>query len=440
MINSMYRKLIILFIISFLLTVLIITSMARIYREQQHTGDELRYLARVQLSIDMLRSQLWFFSQRGDEQTFRQVDIAQQELSDYLQEKDSYNLPFAGLIKMNNSLAHLLRQEMLLKKRLSARSRESEQSINPVSLLHARYNMLIQNMTEEIAYVHKILLDSNEQETRVMMYYSSAILILSSIMLSLIALSILRRFRKDRIAFQTAIFDLSQGMLGTKINYQKLDNEFVELAKVFNRMSSSLRLSLVTKKELEEEVCRQTAELEKQKQRLEFLSEHDPLTNLMNRRALEKAIDEAMIRAGRTGKKLALLFIDLDHFKAINDQKGHDAGDLILTTVANRLKESIRETDLLGRLGGDEFLLCLDLMDDFTIVCQKAREIIELIGKPVAFGGENLFVGASIGVSYFPDHTEDRSLLIQKADMAMYHAKSLPGSVCSDGTTLLAEQ
>lgn len=439
MINSMYKKLWVLFAISFLLTMLIMTSMVKIYKEQETAGRELSYLTDVQLSIDLLRSQLWFFSLRGDDESFQQVNIAQQELSRHLQVgKSDTELPeLANLIKMNRSLASLLKQEMQLKQ-LPSYPEADGGSISSTGLLHARYNMLIQSMSEEIAYTHKLIVRNSEQETLRMLYYTSAVLILSSLMLSSVALSILRRFRKGTTTFRKAIYELSQGVLGRKIPYEKLDNEFVELARFFNRMTSSLRMSMVTKKELEAEVARQTGELEKQKSKLEFLSEHDPLTNLLNRRALESAIDRAVSRAERTGTKIALLFLDLDNFKTINDEKGHDAGDQILISVAARLLASVRETDQVGRQGGDEFVVCLDLLDDFNIVPHKARQIIEELEAPIQFGGEKLYIGVSIGVAYFPDQAENRSTLVQKADMAMYQAKALPGSACFDGKAVLS--
>jgi diguanylate cyclase (GGDEF)-like protein len=439
MINSMYKKLWFLFAISFLLTILIMASMVKIYKEQATAGSELSYLTDVQLSIDLLRSQLWFFSLRGDEESFQQVNIAQQELSRHLQAgKSDAQLPeLSNLIKMNGNLASLLKQEMQLKQ-LPSYPEADGGSISSSGLLHARYNMLIQSMSEEIAYTHKQIIKSSEQETLRMLYYTSIVLILSSAILSSVALSILHRFRKGTTTFRKAIYDLSQGVLGRKITYEKLDNEFVELAKFFNRMTSSLRMSMVTKKELEAEVARQTSELEKQKSKLEFLSEHDPLTNLLNRRALENAIDRAISRAERTGTKIALLFIDLDNFKTINDEKGHDAGDQILVSVASRLQASVRETDQVGRQGGDEFVVCLDLLNDFNIVSHKVRQIIAELEQPIQFAGEKLYVGASIGVAYFPEQAENRTTLVQKADMAMYQAKALPGSACYDGKAVLS--
>lgn len=136
-------------------------------------------------------------------------------------------------------------------------------------------------------------------------------------------------------------------------------------------MTVSLCRSTVTRKELEEEVLRQTRQLKHKQEQLLFLSEHDPLTNLMNRRAFDKQLENAMIKANRSGCKLALLFIDLDEFKQVNDTYGHDAGDVVLVNIAQRLEESVRESDFVGRLGGDEFVICLDLLHDLSIVDKK---------------------------------------------------------------------
>lgn len=159
--------------------------------------------------------------------------------------------------------------------------------------------------------------------------------------------------------------------------------------------------------------------------RREYESRHDMLTSLLNRRALLETLPIAQSRATRTGKSLALLFIDLDGFKAVNDDLGHDAGDAVLRAVAGRLQEVVRKTDSVFRLAGDEFTVLLEAMSDtFGDARQVANKIIAEVGRPVHVAGASAHVGASIGVAVFtPDGTASPEDLIKEADRQMYASK-----------------
>jgi diguanylate cyclase (GGDEF)-like protein/PAS domain S-box-containing protein len=159
--------------------------------------------------------------------------------------------------------------------------------------------------------------------------------------------------------------------------------------------------------------------------RREFESRHDMLTALLNRRALLETLPIAQARATRTGKSMALLFIDLDGFKAVNDDFGHDAGDAVLRAVAARLQEVVRKTDSVFRLAGDEFTVLLEAMSDtYTDARQVANKIIAEVARPVALDGASASVGASIGVAVFTAaSTASADDLIKEADRQMYAAK-----------------
>jgi diguanylate cyclase (GGDEF)-like protein len=159
--------------------------------------------------------------------------------------------------------------------------------------------------------------------------------------------------------------------------------------------------------------------------RREYESRHDMLTSLLNRRALLETLPVAQARAARTGKSMALLFIDLDGFKAVNDDLGHDAGDAVLRTVAQRLQDVVRKTDSVFRLAGDEFTVLLEAMSDtFGDARQVADKIIAEVGRPVPVGDDFANVGASIGVAVFtPAGTASAEDLIKEADRQMYAAK-----------------
>jgi diguanylate cyclase (GGDEF)-like protein/PAS domain S-box-containing protein len=155
------------------------------------------------------------------------------------------------------------------------------------------------------------------------------------------------------------------------------------------------------------------------------LAHHDALSNLPNRLLLNARLDHAMQRAHRTSTKLALLFIDLDRFKNINDSMGHQVGDELLRDVSRRLQAAVHEDDTVARLGGDEFVVLLEDIPDANVSRRIANRIIERLSDPVTVRGKSLVVTASIGVSLYPEDGQDSETLLKNADAAMYQAKNL---------------
>jgi diguanylate cyclase (GGDEF)-like protein/PAS domain S-box-containing protein len=158
-------------------------------------------------------------------------------------------------------------------------------------------------------------------------------------------------------------------------------------------------------------------------QRIEFLAYHDVLTELPHRALLQDRLDHALADARRRNEKVALLFLDLDRFKAINDSFGHSLGDLALQVVAKRLKDCVREQDTVARVGGDEFLILMNSVKDAADVAITAKRIMDAMSADFIIQGHSLNVGCCIGVSMFPDHGADGGTLIKNADAAMYFAK-----------------
>ncbi len=172
---------------------------------------------------------------------------------------------------------------------------------------------------------------------------------------------------------------------------------------------------------LEEEVVeRKVAE-----QRARHLADHDALTGLPNRRLLEDRLTQALALSYRNRKQTAVMFVDLDRFKTINDSLGHSVGDVMLKEVAARLVKQLREVDTICRTGGDEFVVVLPEIKRSDDAASVAQKLIENLSQPVRVEERELTVTPSIGISVFPDDGRDAETLIRNADAAMYHAKEM---------------
>ena len=156
-----------------------------------------------------------------------------------------------------------------------------------------------------------------------------------------------------------------------------------------------------------------------------YLATHDPLTNLSNRLLLNDRLDHAINHAARFGKCISLIFCDLDNFKPINDTYGHNVGDEILMHVANYLKNILRKEDTICRFGGDEFVILIEELDNFTYLENILKKINNITTLPCVVDGHAITIGMSIGASIFPEDGINAQELIKSADDAMYKAKSL---------------
>jgi diguanylate cyclase (GGDEF)-like protein/PAS domain S-box-containing protein len=159
-------------------------------------------------------------------------------------------------------------------------------------------------------------------------------------------------------------------------------------------------------------------------EQISFLAHHDPLTGLPNRTLMEDRLKQAIALAERNGSSLAVLFIDLDNFKTINDSLGHHIGDLVLQQVADRLRECVRKSDTVCRLGGDEFLVILDAIIETEDAARVASKILASLAEQCTIDGNRLHVTPSIGISVYPQDGSDPVSLLKNADVAMYHAKN----------------
>ena len=172
-------------------------------------------------------------------------------------------------------------------------------------------------------------------------------------------------------------------------------------------------------------IMRDVTERVKAERHIEHLATKDALTGLSNRGMLMEQMHTAIARAARSQTQLVVIFVDLDHFKAVNDTLGHAAGDALLRECAKRLTDCVREGDIVARLGGDEFVVILTDVTDATIVTPIADRMLKLLTTPYHLHGNDAQTSASIGICYYPTDGKDVATLMKVADIAMYHAKEL---------------
>ena len=171
-------------------------------------------------------------------------------------------------------------------------------------------------------------------------------------------------------------------------------------------------------------IVQDISERKRAEEHIRHLATHDPLTDLPSLRLAMDRLASALSIAHRYKRIAAVMFVDLDGFKNVNDTLGHDAGDYTLQEVARRLLSCVRETDTVARIGGDEFLIIATEINSPDNAAQIAEKIIQAVSQPVMIHGRQALIGASIGIALFPDHSDDKDQLIKLADEAMYKVKN----------------
>jgi diguanylate cyclase (GGDEF)-like protein len=198
--------------------------------------------------------------------------------------------------------------------------------------------------------------------------------------------------------------------------------EIDQLAVAFNDMAQQLAAARAAvsahQENLEQRVQERT-------HALQHLAEHDALTQLPNRRLLLQRLNEAVVRATKTGERVGVFFIDLDNFKNINDGLGHEFGDLVLLSVAQRLSETAASFGFAARLGGDEFTVLYPAAPDTESIAEMGRSLLRAFHRPLDVGDRKLTISASVGASIYPDHAAEPETLLRAADAALFRAKAL---------------
>lgn len=170
-------------------------------------------------------------------------------------------------------------------------------------------------------------------------------------------------------------------------------------------------------------IMRDISERRAHEERMRHLAHHDLLTGLPNRTLLLDRLHQLLIEAKRNDSKVAVMFIDLDNFKPINDTMGHDVGDMLLQEITRELLECLRESDTAARIGGDEFIVLLPSIETDENAMLVAEKICHNLNKSFTLSGQTVSISSSIGVALYPDHSDEEQQLLKQADTAMYHAK-----------------
>jgi diguanylate cyclase (GGDEF)-like protein/PAS domain S-box-containing protein len=170
-------------------------------------------------------------------------------------------------------------------------------------------------------------------------------------------------------------------------------------------------------------ISRDITKRKRAEEELAYVATHDALTGLPNRSLCSDRLSLAMYQAHREGKRVAVMMLDLDWFKRVNDSLGHKAGDELLRAVGHRLKDALRRSDTAARMGGDEFLLLVPGITRTEDATKVARKVLEVFREPFVIDEHQVNVTASVGIAIYPEHTEDGEALIKRADSAMYQVK-----------------
>ncbi|MDX1598658.1 MAG: GGDEF domain-containing response regulator [Marinobacter sp.] len=197
----------------------------------------------------------------------------------------------------------------------------------------------------------------------------------------------------------------------------RIDDEVIELGAADFIPKNELSTSLL------ERTIHHAVEHKRAEINLEQLAKRDPLTGLGNRLLFEEMLEASLARAERKKGKLAVLFLDLDRFKEINDSLGHPTGDLLLTLIADRIRKVLRGSDFAARIGGDEFTILVDEINAYEDAVLVANKLLDAIAPPTAIRGHELNISASIGIALYPENGKTPIKLMQKADIALYEAK-----------------
>ncbi len=288
------------------------------------------------------------------------------------------------------------------------------------NILHNKIH-IVQNITLEDETIGNLFIQADisslYEDIRSYFTYTAVVALLGLCIASLLLLKLRKSITKP-IQELSSLMDTVILKNDYSIRSDNLSgDEIGTLSQGFNEMLAHIQVN-------DEKLAYELSERYKAEEHLDKLAYYDVVTNLPNRHFFHDHLDRSVEHAIKTKQKMALLFLDLDNFKIVNDTLGHKTGDLLLKQSSSRLSNVLRQNDYICRIGGDEFAIIIEKIksiDDISIVAEKC---IEALSNPFAFDGNNFFIGVSIGISICPDDSITANELLVNADMAMYDAKT----------------
>jgi two-component system cell cycle response regulator len=288
--------------------------------------------------------------------------------------------------------------------------------------------LLIEDNPDDVLIISDLLSHGDSQST----YYQETFNIISADSLKT-ATSLLSKQKFDVIFIDLMLLD-SHGAITVRRIYKVAPSDvpIIVLSGYLNKEVSQKTIQYgaqdcLIKGHIDFEIVARSIfyaiERKKADERLKKMAFFDQITGLFNYTYLIMHLDRMLKRAQRYKEKVTILFIDIDHFKCINDAWGHDTGNKALKTVAQLLNKSVRKTDLVARIGGDEFVIVLDNIPSREFIAEFTMKLIKLLHIPRVINKRELLIQASVGISLFPQHGDNASILLKKADQAMYRVK-----------------
>ena len=259
-----------------------------------------------------------------------------------------------------------------------------------------------------------------------LLWYGMTIILMSALALA-VGFTLISKLQRAITMPITRLADLSR-QISDKRDYSirtpvESADEIGSLAKSFNDMLAQIQVRDV-------ELKYELAERKRAEERLDHLANYDTVTGLPNRYYFNERLSMALDRANKLGDMVALMFLDLDNFKVVNDTLGHHVGDELLQYVAHRLQSALRPNDAICRVGGDEFAVILENITDASQALIVGEKCTQALSGMIGFSGHDVYVSVSIGISLYPQDTTDMHDLLKNADTAMYHAKANGKNTC----------
>ncbi|SIO05510.1 diguanylate cyclase domain-containing protein [Salinivibrio sp. ES.052] len=416
------------------LTLVTLLITVELFYKQNQIQNRLDSIVAVHSQIDSLRGRLWLYRQYPSAQTRQDAHQSVKALRAQLS-SDQHAIPRQSVQSITQAANNVGRLLDITADQFGANQTVDEGRL----MLFSRFNVLLQAMSEAAFSVRQQVMHESSRQQKMLLVVHGGILVILALLVTVFVTSLRRRLTHRLKALHATISQIKKGDLTSELILTDKD-ELTELADHVNEMKQVLSHTMVDKNQLSEEVARQTQQLREQQHQLKFLAEHDELTGLFNRRAFESHVDVALMRANRAHTNAALLFIDLNNFKQVNDTYGHGIGDELLKVVSLRLKQALRRSDLVGRLGGDEFIVWLDLLTDKEALNEVITRIQDEMHAPITIDNIELSLAISIGVSCFPTDGLELQQMMNQADSAMYYAKTHPGERCCLYSNLPATQ